>query len=168
MFTLIIPVRFSKITLKKVRCIWIDTGQYFFRTQSNSLMQSNFIEITLLHGCSPANLLHIFRRSFPRSTSGWLLLTIDGIMIITIKVIWFKITIIKDWKVNYKFQTKKTRLISETKIDFSFPTVQFQIEGCTTYRLDRNANSEGILLLIWEDIPSSLKCLLKVFILRWK
>ena len=26
-------------------------------------------------------------------------------------------------------------LISETKIDFSFPTVQFKIEGYTTYRL---------------------------------
>ena len=47
-------------------------------------------------------------------------------------------------------------LISETKIDFSFPTAQFQIEGYTTYRLDRNANGGGILLYIWEDIPSRL------------
>ena len=30
--------------------------------------------IALRHGCSPANLLHIFRTSFPRNTSGWLLL----------------------------------------------------------------------------------------------
>ena len=29
-------------------------------------------------------------------------------------------------------------LISETKIDSSFSTAQFQIEGYTTYRLDRN------------------------------
>ena len=28
------------------------------------------------HGCSPANLLHIFRIPFPKSTSGWLLLLI--------------------------------------------------------------------------------------------
>ena len=27
--------------------------------------QSNFIEIALRHGCSPVNLLHIFRTSFP-------------------------------------------------------------------------------------------------------
>ena len=27
-------------------------------------------------GCSPVNLLHIFRTAFPRSTAGWLLLTI--------------------------------------------------------------------------------------------
>ena len=34
---------------------------------------SNFIEFALRHGCSPVNLLHIFRTPFPRSTSGWLL-----------------------------------------------------------------------------------------------
>ena len=33
----------------------------------------NFIEITLLHGYSPVNLLHIFRTAFRRNTSGWLL-----------------------------------------------------------------------------------------------
>ena len=37
-------------------------------------LQSNFIEITLRHGCSPANLLHIFRIPFPKNTSGRLLL----------------------------------------------------------------------------------------------
>ena len=34
----------------------------------------NFIEITLRHGCSPVNLLHIFKRPFLRNTSGRLLL----------------------------------------------------------------------------------------------
>ena len=33
----------------------------------------NFIEITLRHGCSPINLLHIFRTVFPKNTSGGLL-----------------------------------------------------------------------------------------------
>ena len=32
---------------------------------------------TLWHGCSPVNLLHIFRTPFPESTSGWLLHKID-------------------------------------------------------------------------------------------
>ena len=36
--------------------------------------QSNFIEITLQHGCSPVNLLYIFRTPFSKNTSGWLLL----------------------------------------------------------------------------------------------
>ena len=37
-------------------------------------LQSNFIEITLRHGCSLANLLHIFRTFLPKNTSGGLLL----------------------------------------------------------------------------------------------
>ena len=35
---------------------------------------NKFIEIALRHGCSPVNLLHIFRAPFPRNISGWLLL----------------------------------------------------------------------------------------------
>ena len=35
-------------------------------------LQSNFIEITLWHGCSPVNWLHISKIPFPRNTSGWL------------------------------------------------------------------------------------------------
>ena len=34
----------------------------------------NFIEIILRHWSSPVNLLHIFRTSFPKNTSGWRLL----------------------------------------------------------------------------------------------
>ena len=36
----------------------------------------NIIEITLRHGCSPANLLHVFRASLHKNTSGGLLLVI--------------------------------------------------------------------------------------------
>ena len=36
----------------------------------------NFIETTLWHGCSPENLLYIFRTLFPKNTSGGLLLLI--------------------------------------------------------------------------------------------
>ena len=37
-------------------------------------IQSNFIEITLRHGCSPVNLLHFFRTPFHKNISGGLLL----------------------------------------------------------------------------------------------
>ena len=37
---------------------------------------NKFIEITLRHGCSPVNFLHIFRRPFLKNTSGWLLLRV--------------------------------------------------------------------------------------------
>ena len=40
--------------------------------------QGNFIEIALRHGCSPVNLLHIFRTPFPKNTFEWLLLMNHG------------------------------------------------------------------------------------------
>ena len=40
------------------------------------------------------------------------------------------------------------------KLDSSFPSNQFQIDGFTTsYRLDRNQNGGDIMLYIREDIP---------------
>ena len=37
---------------------------------------SQLLKIALRYGCSPVNLLHIFRTPFPRNTSGWLRLTV--------------------------------------------------------------------------------------------
>ena len=50
------------------------TREHPCRSVISIKLQSNIIEITLPHGCSPVNLLHIFRTPFPRNTSGWLLL----------------------------------------------------------------------------------------------
>ena len=38
-------------------------------------------KIALWHGCSPVNLLHVFRTPFTKNTSGWMLLvlTVAGI-----------------------------------------------------------------------------------------
>ena len=48
-------------------------------------------------------------------------------------------------------------MISETKLDDSFPTTQFLLHGFSApYRLDRNSKGGGILLYIREDIPSRL------------
>ena len=47
-------------------------------------------------------------------------------------------------------------MISETKIDNSFPTAQFHIEGYCICRLDQNGYRGGILVYVWEDIPSRL------------
>ena len=48
-------------------------------------------------------------------------------------------------------------MISETKIDDSFPVGQYLIEGfCTPYRLDCNSEGGGILLYVREYIPSNL------------
>ena len=46
-------------------------------------------------------------------------------------------------------------IIAETKIDASFPTGQFAIEGfATPFCLDRNANGGGLLVYVRSDIPS--------------
>ena len=45
--------------------------------------QSAFIEIALRDGCSPENLLHIFRNFFPENTSGWLLLILWNEVIVS-------------------------------------------------------------------------------------
>ena len=51
------------------------TGEHPCRSVISIKLLCNFIEITLRHGCSPVNLLHIFRTSFPKKTSVlWLLL----------------------------------------------------------------------------------------------
>ena len=48
-------------------------------------------------------------------------------------------------------------MISETKLDETFPCSQFKLHGYSfPYRLDRNRNGGGIMLFIKEDIPSKL------------
>ena len=50
-----------------------------------------------------------------------------------------------------------TLMVSETKIDESFPTSQFIIPGFTLrYRFNRTKDGGGILVYIREDIPSKL------------
>ena len=50
------------------------TGEHPCRSVISIKLLCNFIEIALRHGCSPVDLLHIFRTPFPRNSSGWLLL----------------------------------------------------------------------------------------------
>ena len=47
-------------------------------------------------------------------------------------------------------------LLSETKIDSSFPTTQFCMDGFRRYRHDRNLNGGGIILYKRYDILSTL------------
>ena len=78
-------------------CVWVCnvieghigkqvSKKFFILTQIRSLIcfnltypqahaHHNFIEIALRHECSPVNLLHIFKTSFPKKISGGLLLT---------------------------------------------------------------------------------------------
>ena len=57
------------------RKMYSENMQQIYRRTPMPKLQSNFIEITFRHGCSPVDLQHIFRTPFPRNTSRWLLLT---------------------------------------------------------------------------------------------
>ena len=54
------------------------TGEHPCRSAISIKLLCNFIEIILPHGCSPVNLLHIFRTPFPKNTSERLLLSVGG------------------------------------------------------------------------------------------
>ena len=48
-------------------------------------------------------------------------------------------------------------MVSEAKLDDSFPKGQFLIEGFhSTFRFDRNRNSGRIMIYVQEDIPVKL------------
>ena len=50
------------------------TGEFPCRSVISIKLLCNLIEIKIQHGCSSVNLLHIFRTTFPKNTSGRLLL----------------------------------------------------------------------------------------------
>ena len=53
-----------------------DNMQQIYRRTPMQKLLCNFNEITLYNGCSPVNLLHLFRTPFLQNTSGWLLLNL--------------------------------------------------------------------------------------------
>ena len=46
--------------------------------------------------------------------------------------------------------------MSDTKLDESFPSMQFSIDGYHIFRSDRNADGVGILVYVRDDIPCKL------------
>ena len=57
------------------------TGKHSCRSVISIKLLCNFIKITLWHGCSPVNLLHIFRTPLLKNTSGGLLLDLPSFLI---------------------------------------------------------------------------------------
>ena len=46
-------------------------------------------------------------------------------------------------------------MVSQTKVDYTFPLAQFCVGGYSTpYRLDRTCKGGGLLLYVRDDIPS--------------
>ena len=80
---------------------WAGTG---FTEQA--LQRFNFIEIILWHGCSPINLMPIFRTIFPKKTSGGLLLGFSG-------AIW----LLSNYEQTFNFQWPNFFLPSQVMLD---------------------------------------------------
>ena len=68
----------SKVFLRKgvLKICSEFTGEHPCRSAISIKLQSNFIEIALQHGCSPVNLLRIFRTPFAKNNSGRLPLSL--------------------------------------------------------------------------------------------
>ena len=68
----IFPDRSSRSEVFLVECVLKIcskfTGEHPCRSVISIKFQSNFIQITLRHGCSPVFLLHIFRTPFTKDT----------------------------------------------------------------------------------------------------
>ena len=61
------------------------------------------------------------------------------------------------YKITHSRQHIDVMIIVETKLDDSFPTSQFYIDGyATPFRRDRNKFRGGILIYVGEDIPCKL------------
>ena len=63
----------------------------------------NFVEITLGHGCSPLNLLYIFRTHFPKNTSGGLLQH-GGLLLINLFLSMMKLMQRQAFKVTIRYE----------------------------------------------------------------
>ena len=63
---------------------------------SENMQQRDFNKITLRHGCSPVNLLHIFRTTLEKSTSGGLLLILQlSLSLHQFKILWYPEALLK-------------------------------------------------------------------------
>ena len=62
------------------------TGECPYQSVISIKLQTKFIEITFCHGCSPVNLLHIFRTLFPKTTSWGLLLNFWAVDFVNLKL----------------------------------------------------------------------------------
>ena len=76
------------------------TGEHPWRSVISIKLLCSFIKITLRHGCSPVNWVHVFRILFPKNTSGGLLL---GMQNLSTCIIYTVYTSISENKLEFPF-----------------------------------------------------------------
>ena len=98
---------------------------YWNHTSASVFSCSNFIEIALRHGCSPLNLLHIFRISFPKNTFGWLLLFLThfwSMLVFSGTIKWKHLTrneLLQNWCDNFRRKASSQIFDTAQKMKFS-------------------------------------------------
>ena len=83
------------------RCSQI-TRKHPYQSVISKKLTCNFIEIALWHGCSPVNLLHIFRTPFPKNTSGRLLVKLDIFKTVKVSITGFSLRFNRHKKVTLR------------------------------------------------------------------
>ena len=94
----------------------------------------NFIEITLQRRCSPINLLHIFRKTFLKNTSRWLLLYNDRYFFLLIN--WILRVVLASLKGNRKKFPKNSKLTSYAENFLFYHKTCFQKKNLTFCNYD--------------------------------
>ena len=110
-------------------------------------LQTNFIEITLRHECSLLNLLHIFKRPFPKSTYRRLLLIIQNNISFLFK--------------HDTHNCRKTRLITKEIGLYYMAGIKDKINKITA--IDQR-NKKRIFFIKWNKIQHMLTFIHKIFI----
>ena len=81
----------KQVRIKIKTKLYLSTSS-FGKRFSNKRLLFNFIKNTLRRGCSPVNLLHVFRTTFSKNTSGWLFLKflfIECLICTYVLFLWF-------------------------------------------------------------------------------
>ena len=84
------------------------TGENLCQSGISIKLQSNFTEIALRHGCSPVNLLHIFRTPFYKNTCEWLLLPLHEASSFLAKLTFIDLIQIKNHRQTLPWNYQKT------------------------------------------------------------
>ena len=94
----------------------------FYHSMSPDIQECKY-QIILLHGCSPVNVLHIFRTPFFKNTSGWLLLSNVSFRISTGKLFETKAYLVLKFEIYFSVSHKFNSPNSKGTIKLSFPVI---------------------------------------------
>ena len=118
------------------------------RTPILKFKQSNFIEITLQHGCSPVYLLHIFSTLFPKDTSGRLLLQLKSKKVTNLHFLQIKKNCIFLQQIMGIYRHYQTKKLDFLKTFHRCNQVLYKIKKITNFHFASSQNPKQKFLYI--------------------